>query len=625
MPDRRFPRTFLLLVPLLLAVLAYARVQDGEFVFDDFRVVKELPRVDPSAALADFPRALLHGGRPTTELTFLLDGAGGDPSPSTFHRTSLGLHLAVVILVYLLARAILRRAGRVEVDGVALVVAGIFALHPLQSEAVSYVSQRSEVLASGLYVAALLVLLLADRRGPGWKGAALGAGALALSTLGMGAKQIVVTLPVAFLLLVLVVPPAGKGGGRSPGWWRVALVLPIALVDAVLVRGILRSVEGRGDAGFSVPGSDPGSYFLTQWRAVATYVRLLAWPAGQNADWSFPLSRRLSDPAVLGAGLLLAAMLAGAVLLWWRSRDREGPAAAGARAAAFGIAWFFLLLAPTSTFVPIADVLVERRVYLAAFGLILAAVLGGEWVLDRAVAPPRRTWVAAVAVGGIWIALAVALHRRNAVWETELAYWSDAVSKSPGKARPRLGLGGALARNGDLAGAALAFQAGLARVSPDAPVLEGQLLHNLGSILVRLGRPAEALDPLERAATLDPDALAPREMLAQALWALGEAGLAEEQALEVLARSPGSALAARVVGLARMARDDDEGALPMLEQAVRAQPEDGEARYNLGAVQANLGRTADACASWRAILRGQGTDGVKEPARQGMAALACPP
>jgi len=625
MPDRRFPWTPLLLVPLLLAVLAYARAQQGEFVFDDIRVVKEYPRIDLLAVLADFPRALLGGGRPTTQLTFVLDRSRGGLSPSTFHGTSLGLHLAVVVLVWLLARAILRRAGRSEVGGVALVVAGIFALHPLQSEAVSYVSQRSEVLASGFYVAALLVLLLADRRGPGFTGAALGVGALALSTLGMGAKQIVVTLPVAFLLLVLLVPPAGKGDGRSPAWWRVVLVLPIILVDVVLVRGILRSVEGRGDAGFSVPGSDPGSYFLTQWRAVATYVRLLAWPAGQNVDWSFPLSRRLSEPAVLGAGLLLAGMLGGAVLLWWRSRDREGPGPAGARSAAYGITWFFLLLAPTSTFVPIADVMVEHRVYLASFGLFLAAVLGGEWVLERAVAPPRRAWVAAIAAGAVWLALAAALHRRNAVWETELAYWTDAVSKSPGKARPRLGLGWALARQGDLDGAALAFQAGLERVSPDAPVLEGQLLHNLGSMLVRLGRPAEALDPLERAATLDPDALAPREMLAQALWALGETGLAEEQALEILARNPGSALAARVVGLARMARDDDAGALPMLEQAVRAQPEDGEARYNLGAVQANLGRTADACASWRAILRGQGTAQVKEPARQGMATLGCPP
>jgi tetratricopeptide (TPR) repeat protein len=140
-----------------------------------------------------------------------------------------------------------------------------------------------------------------------------------------------------------------------------------------------------------------------------------------------------------------------------------------------------------------------------------------------------------------------------------------------------------------------------------------------------MGRPAEALDLLERAATLDPDALPPREALAQALWDLGEAGLAEDQAREVLARNPGSALAARVVGLARMASGDDAGALPMLEQALRAQPGDEEVRYNLGAVQANLGRKADACATWRALLRGQGSAQVKEPARLGMAALGCPP
>ena len=69
-------------------------------------------------------------------------------------------------------------------------------------------------------------------------------------------------------------------------------------------------MEGKADAGFSVPRSDPGSYLLTEWRAVVTYLRLLLWPAGQSADWSFPLSRSLSEPAVLLSGLLLAALLA---------------------------------------------------------------------------------------------------------------------------------------------------------------------------------------------------------------------------------------------------------------------------------------------------------------------------
>ncbi len=328
-----------------------------------------------------------------------------------------------------------------------MAVAGIFALHPMQSQAVSYVSQRSEVLASGLYLATLLLLLRAGRPGA-WPGRTLAAaGALVLFILGMGAKPIVATAPLAWLLLFALVPPAGTRREPMRRGRALLLLAPLVVVGALLVQGALRSVAGRPDAGFSVPGMTPWTYFLTQWRAVATYVRLLAWPAGQNADWTFPASRGLGEPAVLGAGAFLAALLVGAALLWRRSRSGTDRAAADGRAAAFGVAWFFLLLSPTSTFLPIADVLVEHRVYLASWGLFLAAVLGGERLVAR-VAPGRRDLVAGVAVGAVWVLLAVALHRRNAVWETELAFWTDVVAKSPTKARPYLGLGVAKGRQG---------------------------------------------------------------------------------------------------------------------------------------------------------------------------------
>jgi hypothetical protein len=374
MTRRQRPIALLLAVPMLLAVAAYGRVLRGDFLYDDVRVVQQNPALQElGGVLRGFWGSLLHGGRPTAEVTFALSHAMGGPVPWAFHSVNLLLHLAVVVLVFLFTREVLRLAGRGPGCGVAVAVAGIFALHPMQSQAVSYVSQRSEVLASGLYLATLLLLQRAGKPGAAVRRALAGVAALALFTLGMGAKAIVATAPLAWMLLLAMVPPSSVPG-EPPRWrWRLLPFAPLALVGIFLVRGALRAVEGRPDAGFSVPGATPASYFLTQWRAVATYVRLLFWPAGQNADWSFPMSRSMGEPAVQVAGAFLVSLLAGAGILWWRSRRGNDLASADGRAAAFGVAWFFLLLAPTSTFLPIADVLVEHRVYLASWGLILVA------------------------------------------------------------------------------------------------------------------------------------------------------------------------------------------------------------------------------------------------------------
>ncbi len=625
MTRRQPPTALLLAVPLLLAAGAYARVLHGEFVYDDNRVVGsgQAPG-EPAAVLGGYLDGLLHGGRPTTEVTFALSRAAGGGTPLAFHAGNLLLHLAVVILVFLFTREVLRLAGRGSSPGIAVAVAGIFALHPMQSQAVSYVSQRSEVLASGLYLATLLLLLRAGRPGA-WAGRALAvAGALVLFTLGMGAKPIVATAPLAWLLLVALVPPAGERREPMRRGRALLLLAPLVVVGVLLVQGALRSVAGRPDAGFSVPGMTPWTYFLTQWRAVATYVRLLAWPAGQNADWTFAASRGLGEPAVLGAGAFLAALLVGAALLWHRSRSGTDRAAADGRAAAFGVAWFFLLLSPTSTFLPIADVLVEHRVYLASWGLFLAAVLGGDRLVAR-LAPGRQGLVAGVVVVAVWVSLAVALHRRNAVWETELAFWSDVVAKSPGKGRPYLGRGVARARNGDLTGAVADFRAGLDRAPRIATSLRVSLLHDLAGALVELRRFAEAVAPLREAKQLDPEAIGPPQSLALALWSTGDVDAAEAEASEVLARKPDAWLAARVLGQVKMARGDDAGAAPLLEQAVRARPSDPVVRYNLGAVYANLGRTAEACAAWKAVLALPDAGGAQEEAREGRSILGCPP
>jgi Flp pilus assembly protein TadD len=607
MAPRRLDIPPLLVVPLLLATAAYRRVLHGDFVFDDVRVVqRNLALQDLGGVLRGFGESLFHGGRPTTEVTFAVSHALGGPTPLAFHSVNLLLHLAVVVLVFLFTRSVLRLAGSGSPQGVAVAVAGVFALHPLQSQAVSYVSQRSEVLASGLYLATLLLLLEAGRRGPGLRGALLGVAALAVFTLGMGAKTIVVTAPVAYLLLLALAdrprhPPRAAGPGRGPGgarWDRGALR-----------RGLLRSGRLRGEL-LPHPVASRGH--------LRPAARLAVRP-----------ERGLVLPHVEEPGRARRAALRGPPR---RDGGRSGralvamppPGRAAGRAAAFGVAWFFLVLAPTSSFVPIADNLVEHRVYLASWGLFLAAVLGGERLLAR-VQPRRRAPWAALAVGATWTVLAIALHQRNAVWETDLALWNDVVARAPFKARARLGLGTAKIRHGDLEGAATEFAAGLSRVAPDAPALRVSLLHNLGGALIRLGRAPEAVAPLRQVMEIEPgNSLAPQS-LAIALWSSGDLDGAESMARSILARTPENAIALRVMGQVRLARGDDAGAVTLLERAIRADPADASLLFNLGGAYANLGRAAEACASWRAVLRLRAPEEVRESARKNLAILGCPP
>lgn len=609
-----------LLLPLALAALAYARVLHGEFLFDDLHAIERNPA---ARDLGNWMRAawgsLLGAGRPVTDLTYALNRATGGLDPFGYHLVNLAIHLAVVVLAWRLAREILRLAGAERAGGIAVAAAGLLALHPLQSEAVSYLSQRSEALASGLYLAALLLLLGAARRGRTPAGLAAGLGALVAFALALGAKAVAVTLPAAWLLLAGMVP--GPDGRASLGPWarRLALVAPLALLDAAFAARTLVALSGRPDAGFSVPGAGGGSYLLTQGEVLLTYLRLLAWPAGQSVDWQFPLSPGLSDPAAVAAGLVLLLIGAAAGVLWWRARRRADAAGAAGRVAAFGVAWFFLLLSPTSSVVPLADPLAEHHVYLASLGLFLAAAVAGERLLARL--PGGRRAVAAVAlVGAAWVALGLALHRRNAVWETRVALWTDAVGKSRDPWRAHLFLGHAWLERGDPAAAAREYRAALALLGGRYPDMQGRALQGLGTSLQRAGRAGDAVEPLRRAAELRPGDGGALASLAVALWKAGDREGAERAAARALRDDPDAGDALQVVGALRLERGDLPGAREAFARAVRADPDDGQEWFNHGVVSAKMGLMAEACDAWGRVDRSRATPAVREQAARARAA-----
>src|SRR6266496_3431973 len=169
-------------VAILAAVLAataaaYLPSIDGELVFDDVRAAGDPLVIEP---FDQSPWSWLGSPRPVTAFTFALNNLAVGLDTRGWHLTNVAIHLAVVILAWLFARLTLTRAGLSRPHGPALVVAALFALHPLQTESVAYITQRAESLASGIYLAALLLLLARDEARTAARRSALLAGAIGL-------------------------------------------------------------------------------------------------------------------------------------------------------------------------------------------------------------------------------------------------------------------------------------------------------------------------------------------------------------------------------------------------------------------------------------------------------------
>ncbi|BDG07405.1 tetratricopeptide repeat protein [Anaeromyxobacter paludicola] len=619
-PSPTWKRAAPLACLLASCALAWRGALAGGFHYDDRSAILDNRAIKDLAAFLAGPfwQRLLADGRPLTDLTFALDYRLAGLSGPRFHLTSLVLHLAAVALAWALARRALRAASGEDAPWLAAFCAALFGLHPVQAESVSYLAQRSEVLASALALAVVLLLLRAEeaRRPAGRLAAA--ALALACFALAMAAKPVAITAPLAFLLFRACL--GGPDAGPRPWRLRLALAAPLLALGALFAFAQLRAVgpaSGRSDAGFAIPGLSPGTYLLSQARAVVGYLRLLLLPVGQTLEHDLAPARGL-DPATAGCGALLLALLvlAGAAAL--RLRGRPGPAAAAARLAAFGTLWFFLLLAPTSTVLPLADVMMEHRVYLASLGLVLAAGAAGLTLLSRPGGVPRPL----VACAGLALlaAAAGATSARNRVWRSDEALWREAVAAAPSRARPHMNLGFALQQAGRLEEAAAEYARTLA-LPPEPNASRPEVLRNLSATLIQLGRLQEASTVLQEAAALSPLDADLENNLGILELELGRLPSAATHASRALALEPDHGGAHNTLGEVRFAEGRLEEGLREFEAAVSVDPDVPARVYNLALARERLGRPG-ACDAWRRFLSLAPAEAAAT--RRHLAELSCP-
>jgi len=487
------------------ALAVYEPALGGAFVLDD----NYLPFTGEEFAHSP----LLHwirGQRPLLMLSYWVNFRSSGLETFSYHFVNVVLHTATAVLCLLIVRNLLGRAGQTgrTRDGLAAFAGALFLLHPIQTESVAYVASRSETLSVLFFYAAFVLFLYRRKEAISWLEAI---GVLALFAAAANTKEHTATLPLLLLLTDYWWSGFSFQGIRRN--WRVySLVLAGTALALRMVWHVLRIAD---TAGFSVKNFTWYQYFFTQGRVIWLYIRMFFLPYGLNVDHDFPASYTVLEHGAIFYMLALAAATGAAI--WYRRR---------APLACYGFLVFLLLLAPTSSFVPIADVVAERRMYLPFFGMALV-------VVELALRWKAGAWVKAAALGAVLVVLAGATTNRAAVWSTPRALWQDAVDKSPDKSRPRFQLAYTYFADGDcktaveqyeIAGRAarhdyrllvdwaLALecagrhQDALDKLTQAAGIRENAHVESLiGLVYYREGKRAEALAALERAAQLNPN------------------------------------------------------------------------------------------------------------------------
>ncbi len=462
------------LPPLLLVLAgaaAYLNTFRVPFLFDDLKWIVSNPTLrkpwPPGDVLWPRQPGLNVAGRPVVSLSLALNYAAGGLDPRGYHAVNLLIHLAAGLLLFGIVRRTLNEPP--EAPWMALAAAGIWLLHPLQTESVTYVIQRTESLMGLLY---LLTLYAALRD---WKVLAVLACAL-----GMATKEVMVTAPLAVLLW----DRAYRAGSFREAWARRrGLYLGLGATWGVLAACLAGGTTTQ-QAGFGFQEIGPLDYARTQCGVILHYLRLAAWPNPLVFDYfGWPVARDLKD--WLPQGLALLALLV--PTLWALRRNH---------ALGFPAFFFFLALAPTSSVMPIRDLVFEHRLYLPLAGLAVLAVLGAKALARRAgVGGPALGLVLLAAAAG----LGAATFLRNRDYRNALAIWYDTLHKRPLNPRARCIAGSLLLRaDPDLS---IAFSREAIRLKPDYALA----YNNLGNALAWKNDLDGALAAVEEALRLDPD------------------------------------------------------------------------------------------------------------------------
>ena len=563
----------LLAIPV---VLAYSNIFAGEFTLDDSLLIVNNPTIRTLWPPGIFQHYISHDQyldqlihvRLVPNFLFALNYALGGLEPWGYHAVNLAIHLCNTLLVFGVVRRTLLTPPLIETFGraslaLAVAVALLWGLHPVQTAAVTYTAQRMEALMALFYLLTLYAWIRGAEAGSRpWLALAVGA-----CFLGMMSKEVMVTAPAMVLLY---------DGMFLAGSWRQALRqrwpwyagLALSAVWLVILVEHVPGAHGAFISAATAPNDrgihgDRWSYAATMPGVILYYLRLLAWPDPLVFDYKWPVAATRQAVALPGAVLAIGWVAA----IWGFFRRQPW---------AFPIAWYLIILLPSSSFLPLYnDYIFEYRLYLPSLGPLALAVLLVGWGLQKLRRPGWR-WAGMSAGVMVFLLLAGATYARNDDYGTELALWSDTVQKAPQNERAHLGLGDALFKSRKYDEAAQQYRAAILL----NPAYSGAHF-NLGAILEGNGQLDEALDEFRAALETGPDDINAHNNMAAIFLHQGRLSEALGEYRAALRLNPAYANMHVTVGQILLRQGHADEAVREFRQALRLDAGNAEAQNGL--------------------------------------------
>jgi tetratricopeptide (TPR) repeat protein len=595
-------------------VLAYSNSFDGPFIFDDRLSIPQnatIRHLWPITGPLHVPgEGRTVDARPVLNLSLALSYALSGYAVWGYHLLNLIIHLLAALTLFGVVRrtapllagpaaapsrlpaegplapgapGIRRTLVPTAATALALAIALVWELHPLQTESVTYMIQRAESLMGLFYLLTLYGFIRAETAG--LRGATAWRFASWLACLaGMGTKEVMVSAP----LIVLAYDARFVAGS-----WRTALRLRRGYYLALAATWIPLAVlvihsRSRGGSTGTNEAVGPLQYWLTQPGAITRYLRLTFWPAGQvfnyGAVWVESV-KALAAPILVVGGLMVATAYG---LL---RRAGGGWANVG-----FLGLWFFAVLAPSSLVPGALQTVVEHRMYLASIPVIAGVALGLVAAGRR-----HRLWgPGAVAALGLALALpcAWATHRRNTDYASAVAIFLHDVAVQPDNPDAQAGLGSEYLRE-SRADLAVAPLRAAARLKPAWMLPE----YDLGVALVILNQPAEAEAHYRKAMREDPDMDLYRVSFFLFQIQQGRREEAMRELGDWIRAKPSRAITLRATARRLERTKQTAGLIALSETLVRVLPDEPSTHIDLGVALAQLGRLAEAIDCYRDALR----------------------
>ncbi|OIJ73519.1 MAG: hypothetical protein A2V21_304100 [Deltaproteobacteria bacterium GWC2_55_46] len=562
----------------LLAVAVYSNTFTATFQFDDYLYV-----VDYSSAYRPESFWPPGGTRYFTYITFALNFFANGMDVRGYHAVNIAIHIANGILVFFFS-GLLTRTPRLSEKGlpsfqIAALAALLFIVHPVQTEAVAYISQRFASLATFFYLLGI-VFYLKWRLSEARTRAVLYLAGLISVWAAQMTKEISFTLPFTLLMIELALF-RGRPGRR------LLKLTPILLAMAVIPYMIFgpMGVDGVGGNLIGAQIRDLQNisrhdYLVTQFRVIVTYLRLLVLPVDQTIDYDYPMFSSFFAPEVFASFIFISSLFIGAVYLF--IRFLRGGSGYLALISAGGL-WFFITISVESSIVPIKDLIFEHRLYLPSVGVALSASAGLFFVWGKAgLGGPWKAVAAAFAL--MVLPLGTAAYARNNVWQNGMTLYEDAVLKSPAKERVRYNLAWAYHRGGKIDKAIEQYNEDL-KLNPQA-----EKAHlNLGMIYMGRGERDKAVYHFSETVRINP-------ANAAALYNLGtmhhegkELDKAIEYYVKAIRAQKDNENAMYNLALAFMEKGDFGSAEYLLDSVLKLNPASWDALVNLGKLYSKTG------------------------------------